>query len=254
MTDHDRTNMLDGAGALPVNATSNPDNRELGSGTGKDFIARVNRTRAQAQVRKMLQSADQPASDADVALAEYGQLTQWEIEHQDEHIEPGFIPAGEVFECAGLIRWFDPSKGYGFITPDDRSEDVLLSTGTLRAAGFETASEGARVHCQAVRRTHGLQAIHILNIGDGRSVLASHVPRIASVEAHIDWERGMVKWFNRLRGFGFISQGETRPDVFVHMDTLRRCGYTELRPGQIVDMRWGESDGRRVAVALRPPS
>ena len=58
----------------------------------------------------------------------------------------------EVFEIAGTIKWFDASKGYGFIVPDNGLPDVLLHVTCLRAGGHHTAYEGARVHCQVLRR------------------------------------------------------------------------------------------------------
>ena len=62
----------------------------------------------------------------------------------------------------------------------------------------------------------------------------------------------MVKWFNRVRGFGFLTRGEGTPDVFVHMETLRRFGFTELRPGQMVQVRWGHGYKGCMAAELRP--
>jgi cold shock CspA family protein len=64
----------------------------------------------------------------------------------------------EVFEIAGMIKWFDASKGYGFIVPDNGLPDILLHVTCLRAGGFQTAYEGARVHCEVLRRPKGIQA------------------------------------------------------------------------------------------------
>ena len=61
----------------------------------------------------------------------------------------------DVFEVSGTVKWFDPSKGYGFIAPDEDLPDVLLHVTCLRRAGFQTACEGARAVCEVVRSSEG---------------------------------------------------------------------------------------------------
>ena len=68
----------------------------------------------------------------------------------------------DVFEVSGTVKWFDPSKGYGFIAPDEDLPDVLLHVTCLRRAGFQTAYEGARAVCEVVRSPKGLQAVRNL--------------------------------------------------------------------------------------------
>ena len=159
----------------------------------------------------------------------------------------------EVFEASGTIKWFDASKGYGFIAPDNGLADILLHVTCLRAGGYQTAYEGARVHCQVLKRPKGLQAFRILNLDESTAILPSQLPQRTHVmvEPESGWERALVKWFNRVRGFGFLTTGESTPDIFVHMDTLRRFGFTELRPGQIVQVRWGYGSKGRMAAELR---
>jgi CspA family cold shock protein len=160
----------------------------------------------------------------------------------------------EVVEIAGFIKWFDVSKGYGFIVPDNGHPDVLLHVTCLRAGGFQTAYEGARVHCQVLKRPKGMQAFRVLSMDETTAIHPALLPQRTHVHVvpESDWERAICKWFNRVRGFGFLTRGENTPDVFVHMETLRRFGFTELRPGQIVQVRWGYGSKGCMAAELRP--
>ena len=160
-----------------------------------------------------------------------------------------------VVEVVGVIKWFDVSKGYGFIVPDNGMADVLLHVTCLRRVGHQTAYEGARIVCEALQRPKGLQAFRVLSMDESTAVHPAQMPpprTHVTVTPTSGLERAIVKWFNRLRGFGFLTRGEGTPDIFVHMETLRRYGITELRPGQTVLVRFGPGPKGMMATEVRP--
>jgi CspA family cold shock protein len=167
-------------------------------------------------------------------------------------------PPAETIVVSGTVKWFDAVKGYGFITRDDSSEDVLLHLSALRQAGHDIVQEGTTVRCEAIRRAKGLQALRVLDVDFSTAIVPDRSGRVAprriplsQVLAEGDFQAATVKWFNRVRGYGFVSRGEGTQDVFVHMETLRRAGLAELHPGQPVRVRIGDSDkGPQVADIL----
>lgn len=169
--------------------------------------------------------------------------------------ELGNDVAANLIELTGVIKWFDASKGYGFIVPDNGLPDILLHVTCLRRDGFQTAYEGARIVCEVLQRPKGYQAFRILSMDESTAIHPAQMlpPRThVTVVATSGLERAQVKWFNRLRGFGFLTRGEGTPDIFVHMETLRRFGLTELRPGQFVLVRYGPGSKGLMAAEVRP--
>ena len=180
-----------------------------------------------------------------------------EHEAMDPFAGLGDGSAANLVEIGGVIKWFDASKGYGFIVPDNGSPDVLLHVTVLRRDGFQTAYEGARVVVECVQRAKGYQAFRIVSMDESTAI---HPAQMPPPRTHVvvvptsGLERAECKWFNRLRGFGFLTRGERTPDIFVHMETLRRYGFPDLRQGQTVLVRFGPGPKGLMAAELRPDS
>ncbi|MCM2472234.1 cold shock domain-containing protein [Rhizobium sp. CG5] len=161
----------------------------------------------------------------------------------------------DLIEITGVVKWFDVAKGFGFIVPDNGMQDVLLHVTCLRRDGFQTILEGTRIVALVQRRERGYQAFRILSMDQSTAVHPSQMPPVRThvqVTPSSGLERVLVKWFNRTKGFGFLTRGEGTEDIFIHMETLRRFGLTELRPGQTVLVRFGNGDKGLMAAEIHP--
>jgi CspA family cold shock protein len=169
-------------------------------------------------------------------------------------VESDERPVGLV-EVAGRVKWFDAVKGYGFIVPDNGEADILIHVTVLRRDGFTTLREGARVVAEAHRRERGLQVFKVLSITEPDPALVQDLPpprTRAQASSVGGFEIVIVKWFNRARGFGFLTRGEGTEDIFVHMETLRRYGFVDPKPGDSMLARFGPGPKGLMAAEVRP--
>ncbi|HEU0066335.1 MAG TPA: cold-shock protein [Sphingomonas sp.] len=154
---------------------------------------------------------------------------------------------GDAVALSGTIKWFDVTRGFGFAVCDDpQVGDILVHFSVVQPHGRRSLPEGARVQTVAVRRGRGYQAREITAIDlpaaaddppARRAAPDGRVDPVALIDAAGPFEGATVKWFNRLKGYGFLVRDSDGSDVFVHMETLRRAGLETVEPEQPVAAR-----------------
>ena len=169
----------------------------------------------------------------------------------------GASPSGTVTEA--VVKWFRSDKGYGFVELAGGRGDAFLHLKALRAFGRETASIGAKLRVVVDEGSRGPQVTRVIDIDE--SCAAPLAERGFSIGPRAFRRRdrelssavdltGRVKWFDAVRGFGFVAGDDFGRDVFVHCSTLAPAGLSILAEGQVVTMRVVETPKGREAVEI----
>ncbi len=148
----------------------------------------------------------------------------------------------------GRVKWFDPTKGFGFVVADEGGADILLHANVLRNFGQSSVADGAGIEISVQQTQRGMQAIEVFMIEPPEGEEIEPDSALHQDDPSLPLEPARVKWFDKSKGFGFANVFARPEDVFIHVEVLRRCGFADLQPGEAVALRVSDSERGRMAT------
>ncbi len=154
----------------------------------------------------------------------------------------------------GIVKWFDPIKGFGFVVADTGGPDILLHVNVLRNFGQSSVADGARVDLLVQDTDRGVQATQIVTLQAPEGMESARLADIAELDpaevAAAPLEPARVKWFDKSKGFGFANVFGRGEDIFVHVEVLHRSGLSNLQPGEALAIRVIDGKGGEMAAEV----
>ena len=162
----------------------------------------------------------------------------------------GGMPPQVVGEGKGIVKFFNPQKGFGFIVRDDGGEDVFVHISAVEQAGLADLADGQPLEFTLVDRGGRISATNLRIEGEPMAV--ERAERGPQRQLTGEKAQGTVKFFNAMKGFGFIQRDDGQPDAFVHISAVERAGIPTLNEGDRLEFELEvDRRGKTAAVNLQ---
>ncbi len=190
------------------------------------------------------------------------------------------MPMATGPESTAIVKWFNAEKGFGFVEITDGGGDVFLHASVLARTGVTAVNPGATLKVRTGQGQKGPQVTEVLEVDESTAgaapAAAPRAPRpdrgeygaggyaggggggVSAPRRGFDApaasgpeQAGTVKWYNAIKGFGFIAPEDGGKDVFVHASALRRAGLTDLAEGQRVTIQITQGQKGPEAASIR---
>jgi CspA family cold shock protein len=150
----------------------------------------------------------------------------------------------QTAKLSGTVKWFDTSKGFGFVTVPGFDADFLLHQNVLHDVGCITILDGAGVEFKYAYSANGFRITEIVSVilpQDPVDHEADDVPGYVSDQS----VPARVKWFDANKGYGFVNRFGYEEDVFIGASVLKKFGLRELNAGEALCIQISELEGRK---------
>lgn len=171
---------------------------------------------------------------------------------------PAGAAAGPTVDAT--VKWFKPEKGFGFVELGNGTGDAFLHINALQSAGHESVPPGAKLKVVVSQGAKGQQVARVVEVDTSTAVArpprpafgdSPRPPRRAPDPSTAVELTGTVKWFDEVKGFGFVASNDGGKDVFIHISILAPSGVSRLAEGQPVTMRVVDTPKGREAIAIQ---
>ena len=152
----------------------------------------------------------------------------------------------------GQVKWYDQQRGFGFVLADDGTGDVMVHANIVKAFGLPYLVTGQEVSLEAEKTERGMLGTKLIEVQDLETAEGDAlVPPPITDEVKEALLPARVKWFDRVKGFGFVNIFGEAGDVFLHMETIRECAYPEVQQGDAVAVLTGDGPKGPIVTMIR---